>query len=149
MSIDKIRYGVAGVGVLAGLYGAWLLLSRQDFGRLENVALWMLGGVVVHDFVIAPIVIGLAWSLRSLPMHWRRAATVATVVLGSLSLLAIPVLTRLGARSDNPTLLDRPYLTSWMVLAGVSVVLVVVAGLVGSRLDHAVRVGDDGESVGR
>ncbi len=39
------------------------------------------------------------------------------VVLGSATLLAIPVLGRFGERPDNPTLLDRNYTAGWLVLA--------------------------------
>ena len=36
------------------------------------------------------------------------------VVLGSLTLLAIPVLGRFGERPDNATLLDRNYTVGWL-----------------------------------
>ena len=38
---------------------------------------------------------------------------VGLVVWGGLTVMAIPVLGRFGALAANPTLLDRPYLTSW------------------------------------
>ena len=67
------------------------------------------------------------------------------VVLGSLTLLAIPVLGRFGARSDNPTLLDRPYGWSWLALAVVTVALVALAGVIGSRRARAARPGASDE----
>ena len=51
----------------------------------------------------------------------------ALVVLGTVTLLAVPVLGRFGARPDNPTLLDRDYTAGWLVLAGLTLVAVVVA----------------------
>ena len=47
------------------------------------------------------------------PGRLRAPAAAAFVVLGSVTLLAIPVLGRFGARPDNPTLLDRHYVAGW------------------------------------
>ena len=48
------------------------------------------------------------------------------MVLGAVTLLAVPVLGRFGAQPDNPTLLDRAYGPGWLVLAGLTVLLAVV-----------------------
>lgn len=155
MSTLRIRYGLGGLGVLAALYGVFLVLSRQEgLARLESVGIWLVGGVVLHDAVLAPLVIGLAWLVRGTPTTWRRPAVVGLVVLGSLTLLAVPVLTGLGARADNPTLLDRPYGWSWLVTLVVVVALVVVAAVVGARRSSGARVetevdgGADGDGPG-
>jgi hypothetical protein len=125
------RAAVGALGVLAGAYGAWLLLSRQDLTQLTSAAIWLAGGVVLHDFVLTPLVLLLVLVAgRVLPRHAHAPAVVALVLLGALTLLAVPVLGRFGARPDNPTLLDRSYDTAWLVLAGLTVVAVVVAFLV-------------------
>ena len=125
------RLAVGALGVLAGAYGAWLLLSRQDLTQLTSAAVWLAGGVVVHDFVLAPVVLVLVLLAgRVLPRHAHAPAAVVLVVLGAVSLLAVPVLGRFGARPDNPTLLDRSYGTGWLVLAALVLLLAVVATLV-------------------
>lgn len=149
MSTARVRGLLGALGVVAGLYGGWLVLSRQDgFARIADVGVWLVGGAVLHDAVIAPVVLALAWLARGLPRAWRRAVVVGFVVLGSVTLLAIPVLGRFGARSDNPTLLDRSYGWGWLGLALLVVVLVVVAGVVGSRREGAAG-GDGGARAGR
>ncbi len=85
-------------------------------------------GVFAHDALIAPLTLGLALAARALPRGWRAPAAVGLMVLGSVTLLAIPVLGGLGARADNPTLLDRNYLLGWAILAALTVAAVVVAG---------------------
>ena len=128
----RLRVPLAALGVLAGLYGGWLLLSRGH--DLENVAVWLVGGVVVHDAVLSVLVIALAaLAVRALPSPARLPAAVGFVILGSVTLSAIPVLGRFGARPDNPTLLDRGYWAGWLVLAGLTFVAVAVATLVRSR----------------
>jgi hypothetical protein len=130
----RARGLLAGLGVLLGLYGAWLLMSRQDPGQLLEAGLWLAGGVLAHDVVLTALLValGLAGS-RLLTPAWRAPATVALVVWGTLTVVAVPVLGRFGARPDNATLLDRPYLLSWSLLTVLTVATVVVAGLVRSR----------------
>jgi hypothetical protein len=129
-----LRLAVGLVGVLVGTYGAYLLLSRQDGDQLVNAAIWLASGVVLHDLVLAPVVLGLvALGARLAPVPARVPAAAALVVLGSVTLLAVPVLGRFGARPDNPTLLDRDYTAGWLALAGVVVLTTVVAALVRSR----------------
>lgn len=127
--------GALGVGVAA--YGGWLLLSRTDNDQLLDAGIWLASGVVLHDFVLTlgVLLVG-ALSLRLLPEPAKAPAVVGMVVLGAVTLVAVPVLGEFGARDDNPTLLDRPYLASWLVLAAVTVLAVMVAGLVRSRGAH-------------
>ncbi|VXB41993.1 hypothetical protein [Nocardioides sp. AX2bis] len=130
------RLVVGGFGVLVGLYGAWLLLSRQELSQVLDVAVWTVAALLLHDVVISGLELALgAAAQRVLP--WTVSGPVAGgfLVLGSVTLLAVPVLGRFGAREDNPTLLDRDYTTGWLVLAALVVVAVVLAVL--RRRRHA------------
>ena len=75
----------------------------------------------------------MALGRRVLPGPWQAPATLGLVVWGGVTLMAVPVLGRFGARADNPTLLDRPYLGSWAALTVAAVLVVAVAGLVRAR----------------
>ncbi len=128
----RTRVALGALGVVVGLYGAWLVLSRGH--DLLNLVLWLAGGVVLHDGVLALVVLAVgAVVMWSLPRSTKAPAAVGFVVLGSVTLLAVPVLGRFGARSDNPSLLDRDYTVGWLVLAGLVLVAVVAASLVGSK----------------
>lgn len=138
------RVALIGLGVLAAAYGGWLLL---DLGvdNLIDTATWLVAGVVLHDAVLAPITIAAAFvAMRLLPTAWRAPVAAGAIVLGSVTLLAIPVLGRYGAKADNPTLLDRDYLTGWLAVAGLTFAGVAVAALMSSR-----RRRNDGQSPGR
>lgn len=128
-SVDA-RWVTGAVGVALAAYGVGLLLSRQDFDRLVGVAVWLAVGVVLHDLVLAPVVVlaGLGVA-RLVPPVARAAVAVGAVVLGSVTLMAVPVLGRFGARADNPSLLDRPYWAGWALL--VVLTAAAVAGAVG------------------
>jgi hypothetical protein len=129
-----MRWTVGTIGVLLAGYGAWLLLSRQDPDQLVDAAVWLVAGVLLHDGVlaVATLVIG-ALVLPLLPTAARGPAVVGFVVLGSVTLLAVPVLGRFGARPDNATLLDRDYVVGWVALAALIVTTTVVASVLRSR----------------
>ncbi len=130
--MSRVRTVLGGVGVLVATYGAWLLLSRQDLGQLGSAVVWLAGGVIVHDVVIAGVVLALGLvGSRTLSERVRGPVVAGFVVLATVTLLAVPVLGRFGARSDNPTLLDRDYTAGWFVLAGVVVLTGLVAVAVG------------------
>ncbi len=93
MSTASMRWGIGGLGVVAGLYGAYLLQSRSDFDQIVSVAKWLVGGVIIHDGLIAFATIALVvLSARVLPVAVRGPATIGFVVLGTLSVVAIPFL---------------------------------------------------------
>jgi hypothetical protein len=132
--VSAARWLLGGLGVLLGAYGAWLALTRQDTGQLVEIAVWLAAGVVLHDVVVAGVVLaGVVLGRRVLPRPWHAPATLALVVWGGVTLMAVPVLGRFGARPDNPTLLDRPYLGTWVALSVVTLAVVATAGAVRAR----------------
>ncbi len=134
------RLVLGAVGVAVGGYGAFLLVSRTSTESLVATGVWLAAGVLLHDVVLSLAVIGVgAVVTRLLPVPVRLPAVVALVVVGSLTLVAVPVLGRFGAKADNPTLLDRPYLGSWLVLLALTVAVVAVAGLVRARRGRSAR----------
>ncbi|WP_404351573.1 hypothetical protein LG324_02605 [Phycicoccus jejuensis] len=126
MRAARLALGALGLAALA-----WGLLLVADLGpQFVDVLVWVVGGVLAHDAVLAPVVVGLGALLALVVPPWLRPPLVGLlVVLGPLTLVAVPVLGRFGARPDNPTLLDRPYTTGWLVIAAVAVLLTVVAAL--------------------
>lgn len=129
-----LRPGLFGLGGLVSLYGVYLLLSRQEPDQWINALIWLAGGVIIHDFVfsIGVIALGVAVS-RFVPQPARAPIAVGAVIFGAVTVMAVPVLLSLGATADNPTLLDRPYLGSWLVALAVVVVAVAVAAVVRVR----------------
>lgn len=119
---------VAGVGF--GLRG---LLLMRDFTReqLTSEAFWLAGGVLLHDAILAPIVvvIGLL-AARFLPGHFRAATALAFLVWGTLTIVFVPVLSGQGGKPDNHTILGRPYWLSWLAM---TLILAAGATLVGWR----------------
>ena len=134
----RTRLAIGGLGVVLGLYGAFLLLSRQDPRQWFEVGIWFGVGVAAHDVVLSALVLGAGVvGSRLLPEPWRAPATIALVVWGTLTVVTVPVLTRAGTRADNATLLDRPYAAMWWTISAIVVLLVAVAGFLRTRRPRA------------
>jgi hypothetical protein len=131
MVTTRVVLGAAGLAAAA--YGTVTLLGLGAENLLATLP-WLLGGVVAHDALLAPLVVltGVITAVR-LPGWARSAAAAALVVLGTVTLAAFPALGRFGARPDNPTLLDRPYAAGWAALAALVLVVAGIAALVTRR----------------
>jgi hypothetical protein len=124
-----LRFSLGAVGVVLTLVGVWHLLGN-GFADLVATGAWLAGGVVVHDALIAPLVVLLGVGLLPRLPSWGRGPAVAGfVVLLTVTLTAVPVLGRFGAKPDDPWLLPRPYGALWLGFA-----LVVVAAVVGASV---------------
>ena len=127
------------LGAAGAAYGLVLVL-QQGLSDLVDIVIWLAGGVVLHDFVLVPITLTLLFlGSRLVPDRLRGPVAAGLVVLGTVTVVAIPVLGRFGARPDNPTLLDRNYAAGWLAVAALTVIGVVVTSLVTRRRGRRTR----------
>lgn len=130
-TVLRTLLGAAGVAAIG--FGLWHALDFEP-AQLVSAAVWLAGAVVVHDFVLSPVVVLIGALLaRSVPADWRTPSAVAFVIWGSLTLIALPVLSGLGERPDNPSLLDRPYAAAWWGGTALVVLVVLAYGLLARR----------------
>jgi hypothetical protein len=130
-------------GLALGVYGAALLLENP-WQILLRIAVWAAAGVVLHDFVFAPVSAALGFAgRRILPRALWVPVAVAALCSVVLVLLSVPVFDKPGMRPTNMTVLDRNYpLGLWISLAIVWVcaaVYVVAARLLPVRKDVVVQ----------
>jgi hypothetical protein len=130
----RLALGAAGVGL--GLFGLYQLLGL-GLDNLVGTVVWLAGGVVLHDGVLAFATIAvLGAGALIVPRRLKAPLAAAFVVLGTVTLTAVPVLGRFGARADNPTLLDRHYLIGWLVFACLVGMVTAVSVIVSGRRSH-------------
>lgn len=111
-----VRLATGALGIAAALWGVWLL--RDDgFDRLRSAAVWLAVGVLLHDLVLAPLVVGVGVvATRLLPKHHRPVAAIAFLVWGTVTVAVANVLSGQGGKPGMDSLLHRPYLASWLAL---------------------------------
>lgn len=131
MNVARVVLGAVGVGL--GLVGGWMLLD--DGGEaLRSVALFLVGGVLVHDALLAPLTILLGFAaFRLTPDRAHGAVLVGFTVWATTTVVALPALSGQGVKADNPTLLPRDYLAGWLGFSVVVVVATVAAAVWASR----------------
>lgn len=107
--MTAVRLVFLAAGLALGGYGAVLLLDNPPV-ILIRIAVWAVAGVVLHDFVFAPVSAALGWTgRRLLPRRFQVPLGVAALCALALVLLAIPVYDKPGMRPDNLSVLNRDY----------------------------------------
>jgi len=124
-----MRWVIGAVGLVLLGWGAVELLPVVLDSPL-SLGGWLVGGPVVHDALIAPVVgVGGVVIARVLPKPWRAPVGAGLVVSAILVVLSIPYLWRSFSGPLTPGLHDRPYLLGLLVALAVVWVVVAVVGL--------------------
>jgi hypothetical protein len=136
--IFRLSLGTLGVGVLA--YGVRGLLTERNISDHAAVGEWLVGGVIGHDALLAPVVFVLcAIAYRFTDARWRGRLAALLLIGGSLILISIPALLRKGLNS-NKTVLPLDYARNLGVLLAVLVgVFALYGGIDASRRRRAIR----------
>jgi hypothetical protein len=122
-------FSLAGLAALG--WGAWLAWDFAFRHDAIQAALWFVGGPVVHDGLVAPVVgVGGLVLARVLPVAWRMPVAVGAVLSGVLGLLAVPLLWRPFGVATNPGLHDANYVLGLTVALGVVWLGVTVGGTI-------------------
>ncbi|RDI49334.1 hypothetical protein [Nocardia mexicana] len=123
--MTTVRILLALCGVTALWYSVTLLLPMSN-ADLKSVAMWFAGGILLHDFVFAPLCAAAGYTgRRLLPRAAWAPVAYGAVCTVTLLVVAVPVLGRENAVAGNPSILDRPY--AWGLIVASATVWTVVA----------------------
>ena len=136
--IFRLSLGALGVGVLA--YGVRGLLTERNISDHAAVGEWLVGGVIGHDALLAPVVFVLcAIAYRFTNARWRGRLAALLLIGGSLILISVPALLRKGLNS-NKTVLPLDYARNLGVLLAVLVAgFALYGGIDATRRRRAIR----------
>ena len=124
----------AGWGVIG--FGLWGILENSLDTRPSNLARFVVGGALLHDLLVAPVVILLGVLLaRAVPGRARAVVQAALVISGVLALFSYPLVRAYGLAANNPTSLPRNYALNLTIVLGV--VWAVAAAMVFRKLRRA------------
>lgn len=123
---SRLRAPLWLLGATAIGFGAWGSVFGADTDPVKTV-LFVVGAALVHDLLLAPAVVAVAWWGRHLmPSRVQPWLGAGLLVSASLLVVAVPVLGRFGARSDDPSLLPKDYPLGLLVALAVVWVVVVI-----------------------
>jgi len=133
----RIVLALVGLALLGyGAVLAWEFATSRTVNAVQGAA-WFVGGPLVHDGLVAPVVgvAGVALA-RFVPRQWRTPVAVGVVLTAVLTLLAIPLLWRPFGVVTNPGLHDRNYGLGLAVALGAVWLAVAAAGVIRSQKAH-------------
>jgi hypothetical protein len=106
--IATIRVLLGMAGLWCAYYGISMILPYRP-ADLLSVVIWFVGGIVLHDFVFAPlcVIVGLG-ARRLVPRVWWAPLAYGTACTVVLVALAVPVLVPHNT-FGNSTVVDRNY----------------------------------------
>jgi hypothetical protein len=101
-------FAIIGSGVMVfGVLGLFHSASRTHPGQWVR---WWLGGLVVHDLIVAPLVIAFgAFMIGRARGWWRAPLQGGLIATGIVTLVAWPFLRGYGLNPDNPSVLPGNY----------------------------------------
>ena len=109
---------VVGAGIMAfGFRGALDQLSS-----FPDVARWVIGADLIHDFVIAPIAVGIGWAVgRVVSMRWRAPIQAGLMATAITVAIGWPGLRGYGRHlvPDNPSVQPLNYATAVGTVIGI------------------------------
>lgn len=133
--MSAVRGVLGAVGVAMIAWGAWLALDLRP-GSLVSVVTWAAGAVIVHDLLLAPLVVAAGVGIaRFAPPPSRTPVALLLAGWALVTAASLGVLSGQGGKPDNASLLTGDYLAWWgggtVVVALLAVALVVRGRRVG------------------
>ncbi len=123
-------------GIVLAVFGAVGLIAGVPIGALAILALWMIGAVVIHDGIIAPVTVTIGWALtRTIPPRARRYVQAFLIGAGLVTIIAMPLILRRNTQPASKAILQQNYAGNLTVLLGI------FAGL--SLLAYAAHIAHD------
>lgn len=130
MTLRIIRLVLIVSALALGGYGISLVWAMPGRDQL-SIVFWLVGGLIAHDALFAPLCIALGLSARRvLPQRWWIPTVLALAASLIVLILSLPVLLPRPSDKypDNATILDRPYGTS--VVIALAIIWVLTAAIV-------------------
>jgi hypothetical protein len=134
MKAWRIILAIAGIGL--ALFGVFRLGTEIPVHSLLVLALWMVAALAIHDGLLSPAVVTTGSLLRRyVPDPARRFLQIALIMIGLVTVIAIPMILLRGSQPAAKALLLRNY--------GVNLTLIISIVAMITLVLYAIRVARD------
>lgn len=125
----RVLLGTAGIALLG--YGGYQLLHYSHDTHPVEVATWLVIALVVHDGVIAWVLVIVGWLVaRLVPARARAYVQGGLACAALITLIALPLIYRRGKAAPGLTLLTQNYPAHLAVLLGMAALVTAAAYVV-------------------
>ena len=109
----------AAIGWAVIAWGVIGIFANSLDTRPANLARFVVGGALLHDLVVAPLVIVAGVLLvRAVPGRIRAPVQAALIVSAIIALFAYPLVRAYGLAANNPTSLPHNYTLNLLLVLG-------------------------------
>jgi len=131
VSIRSWRIALIAVGLALLVVGGLVLLDDVSPTRYGGILLWFVGAIVIHDGIIAGVVIAVNLVLRKagrkVPLAVLAIIQGAVVIGAIVALIVFPQIVKQGIGTLNPTILPLDYWSNLAVFYAVLATATAVA----------------------
>lgn len=129
-----LRIALGVVGVVALGYGAGRLLLGLPVATLLVLGAWLLVVLLLHHGVLQPAVLAVGAALHRLPDRARGFVQAGVIMIGAVTVIALPLLLRRGTQPPAKAMLLQHYELNLAVLVAIITVGTLIAyGVARSR----------------
>lgn len=112
------RWLLGGLGLLLLAYGCWRIFQFSAATQPEQLGIWLVAALVLHDGILSWFVVGIGWLLaRFVPGRARGYLQGGLITTGLVGLVAAPLIYRRGKSQPGQALLERDYLANLLIIA--------------------------------
>ena len=114
------RWTIGAAGAALGLFGLFRLVTEIPVLDLLMLGVWLIGALVLHDGMLAPLTSAVAGAIvRYVPSRLRRYVQGALVTGAIVTVIALPLILLAGSQPPEKALLRQNFGANLAVLLGV------------------------------
>ena len=137
-STPRLLLGTIGAAMIC--YGGWQIFNHSGATKPAKVGEWLIAALILHDGVLAWLVIAAGWLVARTARGRARAYLQGALICAALiTVIALPLIYRRGKSAPGLTLLEQNYVAHLLLLLGILVAVVSAAYAVRTLRDATQR----------
>lgn len=117
--MSRVRLGLGAAGVALAGFGVFRLLTGIGAVDLVWLAIWLVGALVLHDGMLAPLTVGIGALLARVPPRGRRYLQGALIAGSLVTVIAIPLIARAHSQPAIKAILRQNYVANLAILLAI------------------------------